>query len=200
MTAESQPCVFHGAQGTYRYVRDGHWSERKVSYYAKNEVSGESVYVTQATWTWSKHVLPEEEVRFQEYFWKEPSRLRLCEGHLGFGHVLRVIDAGYEDHRPFFVTDAARKSFDNILVPGRGIEPRYAASIVGEVALGLSAMHNAGLVHLDVHPENTLLMPDGHIKICDLESSRYIGQAITPAERRGPSHFRTHEKNMQLLK
>lgn len=44
-----------------------------------------------------------------------------------------------------------------------------------QVAQGLSAMHNAGLVHADIKPTNILVTDDGQVKVIDFGQSCEIG-------------------------
>jgi serine/threonine protein kinase len=52
-----------------------------------------------------------------------------------------------------------------------------ATAIVREVALGLQTLHDAGIVHRDVKPENVMLLPSGEVKLMDLGAARVVGKA-----------------------
>jgi serine/threonine-protein kinase len=77
-------------------------------------------------------------------------------------------------------------------VPGRTLRellrergalgPREALDIIGGVLTGLSAAHQAGIVHRDVKPENVLLGEGGAVKVADFGLARAAS---------GISHTRT---------
>jgi serine/threonine-protein kinase len=52
---------------------------------------------------------------------------------------------------------------------------RDVARLGAEIALGLEAIHGAGLIHRDMKPDNVLLDEEGHAKISDLGIARVLG-------------------------
>ena len=86
---------------------------------------------------------------------------------LKHANVLTIYELGELEGRTFLVTE---------YVEGRTLKDRLAAgpmpvnealAIATEVARGLQAAHQQGVVHRDIKPANIMILPDGHIKILD---------------------------------
>ena len=82
-------------------------------------------------------------------------------------HVVEVFDFGYLlDGRPYFVMELlAAQSLGDIL--DRGPMPIHSAiAVARQIAAGLCAAHEHGIVHADVTPCNVLVQRD-HVKLID---------------------------------
>ncbi|MEQ1571505.1 MAG: serine/threonine-protein kinase, partial [Myxococcota bacterium] len=91
-------------------------------------------------------------------------------------HLVRVHEVRSERVLPYLVMD---------LVPGGSLEewmlrygpmpPRLAAAVGVEIAEGLIAVHEAGVVHRDVKPQNVLIDEDGLCRVTDFGVARVEG-------------------------
>ncbi|HSD89251.1 MAG TPA: protein kinase [Kofleriaceae bacterium] len=88
-------------------------------------------------------------------------------GGLNHPNLLTLYDIGEHDGTPFLVTELLEgESLSERLARGR-LRIREAIQIGAEVARGLAAAHDAGVVHRDIKPANIFLTTDGRTKILD---------------------------------
>lgn len=109
-------------------------------------------------------------------FYKEASLLTWLE----HPHIVRVFDYGIEDGRPYFVMDYA---------PGGSVRKRYpkgtrlplttVVDYTRQVSDALHYVHNRGLEHRDVKPENLLLGADDRLLLADFGIATVIPRKYT---------------------
>jgi len=68
---------------------------------------------------------------------------------------------------------------------GGALNARRAVEIALEVALGLEALHAAGLVHGDLRPGNVVVTPKGHVKLLDAGLAAFTGSGALRASAAG---------------
>ncbi len=87
-------------------------------------------------------------------------------------NVVQVHEAGEEDGVPFIAFELVKgSSLRHQLEQGK-IDPYVAVQYVKQIAAGLAAAHEQGIVHRDVKPENILLTKAGDAKLSDFGISR----------------------------
>lgn len=79
-------------------------------------------------------------------------------------NVVQVFDAGEEDGETWLVMELVE---GGTLASRLPLEPREAVRVTSAVCRALQAVHEAGLVHRDVKPENVLLTSSGEVKLSD---------------------------------
>lgn len=94
--------------------------------------------------------------------------------------IVHVFDVGSQEGTSFVVME---------LVPGRSLQrlirergrlaAEEAIELTAQVADALAAVHRAGLVHLDVKPNNVLVTPDGRAKLADFGIARAASGSST---------------------
>jgi hypothetical protein len=88
-------------------------------------------------------------------------------GGLNHPNLLTLFDVGEHNGMPFLVTEMLDgESLRTHLARGK-MRVREAIQIAADVARGLAAAHDAGIVHRDVKPDNIFLTTTGRTKILD---------------------------------
>ncbi|MDX2091118.1 MAG: serine/threonine-protein kinase, partial [Kofleriaceae bacterium] len=101
-----------------------------------------------------------------EYFRRFEREARTI-GNLNHPNLLTLFDVGEHDGTPYLVTEMLEgESLRERLTRGP-LGLREAIRVAAEVARGLAAAHDAGVIHRDVKPDNIYLTSEGRTKILD---------------------------------
>ena len=104
----------------------------------------------------------------------DPDRMRRFEQEartvaaLNHPNILAVYDVGVQEGTPYLVTGAAGGRDPARAAGSRadfGAQSRSRSDL--QIAHGLSAAHERGIMHRDLKPENIFLTKDGHTKLLD---------------------------------
>lgn len=83
-------------------------------------------------------------------------------------NVVSVYSAGWARGQFFIAMELVDGRNLELIVAEQGaLPPMEAIEIIRQVALGLEAAHEAGILHRDVKPGNVLIAADGHAKVLD---------------------------------
>ena len=85
---------------------------------------------------------------------------------LNHPNLLTVFDVGTHDGAPYLVFELLEGSILRSVLAS-GLVPRKALDHAIQIAHGLAAAHDKGLVHRDLKPENLFVTSDGRVKILD---------------------------------
>jgi hypothetical protein len=91
---------------------------------------------------------------------------------LSHPNILALHDVGKEGAVSFVVMELLEGETLRTLVAGGPLPVRRALEIAEQVAEGLAAAHEKGIVHRDIKPENVFVTEGGHVKILDFGLAR----------------------------
>ncbi len=86
---------------------------------------------------------------------------------LSHPNVVTLIDRGSTENDDYLVFEYVEGRSLKEMVKEKPLSVEDAGRIMGQVAEGLAAAHQAGIVHRDVKPQNILIDRQGHAKITD---------------------------------
>ena len=86
---------------------------------------------------------------------------------LSHPNVVTLIDRGSTENDDYLVFEYVEGRSLKEMVKEKPLSVEETGRIVGQVAEGLAAAHQAGIVHRDVKPQNILIDRQGHAKITD---------------------------------
>jgi hypothetical protein len=98
---------------------------------------------------------------------RELAREARTASSLSHPNIVAVHDVALDSHPPFLVLElVAGRTLAELLSAGP-LPVSRALDLAAQVAAGLAAAHEAGLVHRDVKPANVLVTREGHAKVLD---------------------------------
>jgi serine/threonine protein kinase len=103
----------------------------------------------------------------QETFVERFRREAKTAANLNHPNIVQIFDWGIEEE-PFFVMEYIEgNTLTSIVEKNRTISLSDVLFIGAQVASGLQAAHQKGLVHRDIKPGNIMITPDGKVKVTD---------------------------------
>ncbi|HYQ99852.1 MAG TPA: serine/threonine-protein kinase [Casimicrobiaceae bacterium] len=103
-----------------------------------------------------------------EEFEKRFDREARSAGRLSHPNIVTIYDVGKSGDVAYFAMELLEgQSLRAILDSGVVLPASTIADIAAQVADGLAAAHQAGVVHCDVKPANIVVLPSGLVKITD---------------------------------
>ena len=93
-------------------------------------------------------------------------------------NIVTLFDVGFEGETPYLVTEWIDGETLRALLRRGTLARERALAIGAQVARGLAAAHERGVVHRDLKPENLLIARDGTAKILDFGLARLAAAVV----------------------
>ncbi|HEX9162166.1 MAG TPA: protein kinase [Thermoanaerobaculia bacterium] len=101
-------------------------------------------------------------------------------GGLSHPNLLTVHELGVDAGRPFIVSELIEGSTLRERMSAGPLPPKRAIDYAAQIAEGLAAAHERGVVHRDLKPENIAVTRDGRVKILDFGLAKTTTRATSP--------------------
>src|ERR1019366_2984523 len=115
-------------------------------------------------------------------FSADADRLRRFEqearaaGILNHPNITAVHDIGTHEGAPYVVQELLEGETLRSALAGGKLSPRKAVDYALQIAHGLAAAHEKGILHRDLKPENLFVTRDGRVKILDFGLAKLTHQ------------------------
>lgn len=106
-------------------------------------------------------------------------------------NIVRTLDFGEDNGRYFLVMDYVEGvTLDKWLARNPSVSSRTLVRFILQAALGLQHIHESGLIHRDLKPNNLLLDNEGTVKILDLGLAKFTDDRNDSLSRLQGGHIR----------
>jgi hypothetical protein len=106
-------------------------------------------------------------------------------GRLDHPNIMAVHDVGTFGNQPYMVTELlVGRSLGDLLETGP-LPVRRALALALQLAHGLAAAHEKGILHRDIKPENLFITQDNRLKILDFGLAKQDAALLTGAQGEG---------------
>ena len=113
----------------------------------------------------------EYEARFQQEI--------KAAGRLNHPNIVTIYDVGRTENMAYMAMEFLEgKELKDILANGERSQVASTVDWIAQVALGLSAAHENGIIHRDVKPSNIMIVRGGYAKITDFGIARMSASAV----------------------
>ena len=145
-----------------------------VTFKATHRYLGQSVVIK--TLNESLHLNPNF-AQFQRQFQNEAKRLALCI----HPNIVRVIDFFHEAGMPYLVMDyIPGQTLKAVVFPEQPLSEEIAIHYIRQIGSALKVVHDRGLLHRDVKPENIILRQGTHeVLLIDFGIAREFTPGLT---------------------
>ncbi len=101
-------------------------------------------------------------------------------GSLNHPNILAVHDVGSHEGAPYIVSELLHGETLRERLTGKPLPLRKVIDLALQLAQGLSAAHDKGVIHRDLKPENLFITDEGRLKILDFGIAKLVHEGEAP--------------------
>lgn len=95
-------------------------------------------------------------------------------------NIISIYDIGTEDGKAYIAMEYVEGPNLHKYLKRKGrLEPREAINVMGQACSALEAVHQAGIIHRDIKPDNILIAKGGLVKLMDFGLAKAEGMRLT---------------------
>src|SRR5438132_8030294 len=95
-------------------------------------------------------------------------------------NIVAVYDIGQHENGPYIISELLRGETLRDRMAGKPLRVEDALDYATQIAMGLTAAHDKGVIHRDLKPENLFITRDGRLKILDFGIAKLVTQPGRP--------------------
>ena len=114
---------------------------------------------------------------------------------LSHHNIVSVFDVGSEDGTDYIVMELIEGiTLKNYILKKGCLDSKEAIGIAIQVAQGIAAAHEQGIVHRDIKPQNIMISTEGKVKVMDFGIARAASSNTVSSDVMGSVHYSSPEQ------
>src|SRR4029077_10696008 len=101
---------------------------------------------------------------------------------LNHPNILAIFDFGQQDVTPYLISELLEGESLRAVLDRGPLPQRKTVEYAVQIAQGMAAAHEKGVVHRDLKPENIFITKDGRIKVLDFGLAKLVQASPADAE------------------
>jgi len=110
-------------------------------------------------------------------------------------NIVNVYDVGEEQGLYYFVMELVEGiTLKHYIEKKIRLTVKEAVSIAIQVAMGIEAAHNNGIIHRDIKPQNIMISKEGKVKVADFGIAKAVSSDTITSQAMGSVHYTSPEQ------
>lgn len=110
-------------------------------------------------------------------------------------NIVNVYDVGEEQGLYYFVMELVEGiTLKHYIEKKIRLTVKEAVSIAIQVAMGIEAAHNNGIIHRDIKPQNIMISKEGKVKVADFGIAKAVSSDTITSHAMGSVHYTSPEQ------